>query len=144
MKFLKSLKNPKKLALYLISLTAIIHLILSSIQIKAISALTDQICGLVMFMFILIGFVCLFNALRLKEVTIKKLLFCSFFIILDIAFGVWLLYIYFYSVNNQPGIELDKVIPGIVLSICVIVFYLTGLILTTVSYFKERKVIKGK
>lgn len=144
MKFLKSLKNPKKLALYLISLTAIIHLILSSVQIKAISALTDQICGLVMFMFILIGFVCLFNALRLKEVTIKKLLFCSFFIILDIAFGGWLLYIYFYSVNNQPGIELDKVIPGIILSICVIVFYFTGLILTTVSYFKERKAIKGK
>ena len=80
MKFLKSLKSPKTLAMYIISFTAVLHLILSGVQIRAISALTDQICGIVMFMFVLIGFVCLFNAIRLKEITFRKILFCMLFL----------------------------------------------------------------
>ena len=139
MKLLASLKKPKTLAMYLISFSALVHLILSSIQIKAISSLTDQICGLVMFIFILFGFVCLFNAIRLKEITVKKLLFCLFFLLVVIGFGSWLLYIYFYSLANQPGVEVGNVVPGIILSIGAMTLYLIGLILTVVAYFVEKK-----
>ena len=57
--FKEGLKHDqKRIAKYVICFAAILHLLLSNTQIQAINKLSNEICGIYMFMFVLIGFAC--------------------------------------------------------------------------------------
>lgn len=128
------LHDQKKIAKYLICFSAVVHLLLSSIQIEAINKLTNQICGITMFLFVLLGFVCLFNAIRLKEPKGRKIIFSIIMLVLVIGTGVYLLTIYFDALMHQKDIMAGPVISGVILSIVVIALYLFGLVETIVAY----------
>lgn len=138
------LHNQIIVAKYFICISAVLNLVLSSIQIQAISKLSNQICGIVMFMFVLIGFVCLFNAIRLKEPKGGKVLFSILMLGLVIATGGYLMSIYFDALMHQKDIIASPVISAIILSIIVIAFYLFGLVETIIAYVCYRKKLKNK
>ncbi len=128
------LHDQKKIAKYLICFSAVMHLLLSSVQIEAISKLTNQICGITMFLFVLFGFVCLFNAIRLKEPRGRKIVFSIIMLVLVIGTGVYLLTIYFDALMHQKDIMASPVISAVILSVVVLALYLFGLVETIVAY----------
>ncbi len=135
----KTLTSPKLLAKYIISFTAVFHLIISNLQISSISSLTDQICGFAMFFFILLGFACLFNAIRMQDITLKSFLISVFFLLLTMGFGIWLLSIYFIAIDSQANLNVNNVIPGITVSFIVLALYFISLILLIISFIQEKK-----
>ncbi len=134
--------DQKRIAKYIISFTAVLHLILSNIQIQAINKLTNEICGIYMFMFVLIGFICLFNAIRLKTPTGKKIIFSIIMLVAVMGVGGMLLSIYVDALLHQNNVMVAPVIKGIILSILVIALYLFGLVETIIAYAFYRKNIK--
>lgn len=133
------LKNPKSMFKLFVCFTAVLHLVLSHLQIASISVLTNQICGFVMFFFILLGFVCLFNAIRTKEITLKRFIITTLMTGLTLGFGIWLLSIYFSSINTQLNLDVAKVMSGIVLSIIVLALYFVGYVFYIIAYIFELK-----
>lgn len=143
------LHDQKKIAKYIICLSAILHLILSSYQIQAINKLSNELCGIAMFLFILFGFVCLFNAIRLKEPKGKNLIFSILMLVLTIGTGGYLLSIYFDSLAHQKNLVEDAAMAaavkqGVTLSIVVLALYLIGLVETIVACIYYHKTLKKK
>lgn len=138
----KVIKSPKLMSKYIIVFTAVLHLLISHLQIQSISLLNDQICGFVMFFFILFGFACLFNAIRMVKVTLKKLIFSLVMLLITLGFGGWLLYIYFSSLQSQMNLAISDILPGIIVSLLIIVLYLWGIIELIIAYFMERNTIE--
>lgn len=149
-KLLKIITSPKELSKYLICFTAVMHLIISHLQISSISALTDQICGFAMFFFILLGFACLFNALRSKVLTTKSFILSLVMLLATIGFGAWLLSIYFNAFSTQNNLKLSQdnligdlmkspILPGITVSCLVILLYVVGIILLIIGFIFEKK-----
>lgn len=141
--FKEGLKHDqKRIAKYVICFAAILHLLLSNTQIQAINKLSNEICGIYMFMFVLIGFACLFNAIRLKEPSRKKIVFPMIMLILVMVFGGLLVYVYIDALMHQRNLLKSFVINGMILSIVIIALYLFGLVETIiahVSYLKSQK-----
>ncbi len=136
--FLKKLvldvkNNPAKTATRVVVFTAIIHLILSNIQIKTLTVLENEISGFVMFMFVLVGLACLFNAVRFKDLTIRKIILTIVMLLAVIGIGSYLVYIYVYSIGHQNLLKASEVMPGIILSSVMLALYLFGLIETIIA-----------
>ena len=137
--FWKNLKNKTVLsfAKYVIVLTALLHLVLSSIHIEALFQLETQLCGLWMFFFILLGLGCLFNAIRNTKGKISTTIFSILMLLLTCAAGVVLMTYYFKGMAEQPNIQTGSIIKAIVLSIVMIVFYAVGGVLTVIGMIKN-------
>lgn len=125
--------NPAKTATRIVVFTAIIHLILSNIQIKTLTVLENEISGFVMFMFILIGLACLFNAIRFKDLTIRKIILTIVMLLAVIGVGSYLVYIYVYAIGHQNLLKSSEVMPGIILSSVMLGLYLFGLVETIIA-----------
>lgn len=140
----KNLKSRTSLdyAKYLISLTALLHLILSSIHIKALYQLETELCGLWMFLFILTGLICLFNAIRNKKGLVSTTIFSVVMIGVTCACGIVLLNYYLTGIREQSKIEAGVVQSGVVLAIAMMVCYITGAVLTVMGMFKNYKINK--
>lgn len=109
-KFLSALKqifvsNPLSSAKIFIPLTALLTLILSDTQIKTIVVLNNELCSFVLFMFVLLGLACIFNALRVKPGFSKYGLFSIFLLLATIALGIILLVVYYDALKNQPAMD---------------------------------------
>ncbi|MCM1130877.1 MAG: hypothetical protein NC310_03945 [Roseburia sp.] len=138
------LHDQLKIAKYVICTSAVLHLLLSSIQIQAISLLTDQICGVVMFLFVLLGFVCLFNAIRMKQALGKKIIFSILMLLLVMASGVSLVITYFDAFAHQKDLIQAPIIQALILSFIVLTLYLIGLVETIIAYVSYRLHLKSK
>lgn len=138
-KVVEFIKNPKSMFKFFVCLSALLHLILSHLQISSISALTDQICGFSMFFFVLLGFVCLFNAIRTKTIKITNLILTTILIAITIGFGAWLLSIYFSAIKNQNNLNVNNIISGITLSFIVIGLYVIGYIEFIIGFIFEKQ-----
>lgn len=132
-------KDQKRIAKYIICFTAVLHLIFSNIQIQAINKLTNEICGIYMFLFVLLGFVCLFNAIRLKKIEGKKIVFSIIMLLAVIGVGGMLVSIYLDALLHQNNVMVTPVVMGLVLSIIVIALYLFGLVETIIAYASYKK-----
>lgn len=131
--------NPAKTATRIVVFTSIIHLILSNIQIKTLTVLENEISGFVMFMFILIGLACLFNAVRFKDLTIRKIILTIVMLLVVIGVGSYLVYIYVYSIGHQNLLKASEVMPGIILSSVILGLYIFGLIETIIAVIVAAK-----
>ncbi len=67
----------------IIAISSIMHLFFSNIHIRALLKLTDEICGFIVFMFVLSGLLLLFESTRIvgtsKNKTLVHILLFSFF-----------------------------------------------------------------
>lgn len=99
----------RKAATALVAVAAIIHLIFNYVHTNALLLLADEICGFLMFMFVLMGLVALFQATRLKDgEPLGKYVGAAVCLITDF-FGYKLVEIYRYAIQNQPALDVVTV-----------------------------------
>ena len=107
----------RKIAAALIAVCAIVHLIFHSVHTRALLLLEDEICGFLMFMFVLMGLVTLFETTRVKDGDrVGKCVTAAFCAITDF-FGYKLLEIYRYALGNQRGLDAGPVRAALWLSV---------------------------
>jgi hypothetical protein len=131
--------DQKRISKYIICFTAILHLIFSNIQIQAINKLTNEICGIYMFMFVLLGFVCLFNAIRLKTPSGRKIIFSILMLLAVIGVGGLLISVYLDALMHQNNVMVTPVVMGLVFSIIIIALYLFGLVEIIIAFATYKK-----
>ena len=134
--------NPIKLSNLFVAIAGVVHLIVSSIQISTINMLSNQECGIVLFMFILVGLAAVFNATRFKEAKGGRVIFVVAILSIVIGFGIWLLAIYFNAYFNQTNANQEQIIKGVILSIIMISFYAIGIVGAIWAYFKRKIALK--
>ena len=134
--------NPIKLSNLFVAIAGILHLIISTIQINTINTLSNQECGVVLFMFILVGLAAVFNATRFKEAKGGRVIFVLAVLSIVIGFGIWLLAIYFNAYFNQANANQAQIIKGVILSIIMVAFYVIGMVGAIWAYFKRKIALK--
>ncbi len=128
-----------KISKYILMITPLIHLVLCTAHIDALTKLSSQLSGFAMFMFILTGLLCLFNATRVSDVTIKDLIKSTIFILINISFGIWLIIFYTEgSVTNNSSDQVTVTL-AMVLSIAIICAEIVGLVFLFLSRFLPTK-----
>lgn len=92
----------------LIGATAIIHMIFTYIHTNALLLLVNEICGFIMFLFVLAGLVALFEATQIKKEvrreTVMMKVITALISFLTTFLGKLLLDIYRDAIANQPGL----------------------------------------
>ena len=119
-----------KVAKLLVSAVALIHLIVSPIHVSGLLLLENLISGFIMFLFILLGLLALFNALRTKEGQIGSMIAEIAILAVVIAVGIVLSFIYADAIQNQATLsDVPTVQKALILSIGVCSLYALGAIL---------------
>lgn len=121
----------------LIACAAIGHLIFTSIHVKALLLLENEICGFIMFLFVLFGLVCLFESTRIQGVRSKETLATGLVCFLTSGFGVYLVSIYRYAIANQKSLEPALVNKAVTFSMILIVAYVIAGVLMLIDYVKR-------
>lgn len=129
-----------KIHKFIIAITAVLNLGLTSVHIDALGSTDVPISGFFMFMFILIGMLCLFNVTRIEKNKISSIIISSVAIVITMSFGITLVALYFkgVSLGLERGIDLTSIYMGIGVSIVILVAYLTGLVFMALSMFKKK------
>ena len=141
---IKSLfKKPIKLSNFFVVIAGIVHLIISTIQINTINTLSNQECGVVLFMFILVGLAAVFNATRFKEAKGPRVIFVVAVLAVVIGFGVWLLAIYFNAYTNQANANKGQIMKGVIVSILMLACYFVGVVGALWAYIKRKKALSA-
>lgn len=147
--FLQSIKEKSKritvfgVSKALIIVTALAHLVLSKIQIEALMKLVSELCGLWMFFFVLLGLVCLFNAIRNKHGKVSITIFSVVMLLLTCVCGGILISYYLDAIKNQNKLETAPVYKAVALSIVVMVVYAFGIVGTVFGMIKNYKINKS-
>lgn len=123
----------RKIAAALIAVCAIVHLIAQPVHTSALLLLEDEICGFLMFMFVLMGLVTLFEATRVKDGDrLSKCIGAAFCAITDF-FGYKLTEIYLYALRNQRGLDAGPVWNAFWLSVGVMAVFALAAVLLLVD-----------
>lgn len=133
-------KNTEKIeivtaAKVIIAVTAIMHLVLTSIHVDALLLLENEICGFIMFLFVLFGLVTLFETSRIKEEGPEKLL-TILFSLLTSAMGIYLITIYREAIRIQASLEVATVRKAIIFSLVIIGAYVISAFLLGADMLK--------
>jgi len=121
----------------MIGIVAIVHLIFTSIHVRALLLLENEICGFLMFLFVLFGLVALFESTRMKEDHLKEWILTAVICFLTAAFGGGLVRIYQAAIANQRSLEPALVIRAVRFSGVMIALYVVSGILLLID-FKKR------
>lgn len=122
------------IAKLLIAAAAVIHMIFTYVHTNALLLLVDEICGFIMFLFVLAGLVTLFEATQIKkeirrETVMMRVITALLCFITDVL-GKLLLDIYRDAIANQPGLVTANVEKACNFSVALmIVFAISGVIL---------------
>ena len=127
----------------LIAITAITHLVCTSIHVDALLLLENEICGFVMFLFVLFGLVALFETSRIKEEGPEKI-FKILFNLLTSAMGIYLVAIYQEAIRIQASLEIATVRKAIIFSEIIIGAYMLSSVLLGVGIMKESRRAKNR
>lgn len=92
------------IARFAVMIAAISHLVLTPIHVSALLKLENQICGFVMFMFVLMGLAGLFEASRLKRPTASSLALAFVILLVVVGLGLYLASIYQHALANQRSL----------------------------------------
>lgn len=122
-----------KIATIITFATAILHLALTQTQVSALLLLTNEICGIYMFAFVLLGLVCLFNTMRTKSTNSQPFYTSIVLFVATITFGVLLTKIYFDAIATQPNLNIEIVYQAIYLSFAVMFCYFASGVLFVVA-----------
>ena len=141
------MKNKKKqendslmiVARALIAVVAIGHLIFTSIHVKALLLLENEICGFVMFLFVLFGLVALFESTRIKKDHLKEWVITAVICFVTAGFGGYLVSIYRYAIANQRSLEPAKVVKAVGFSGVIMAVYVVAGVLLLVDFAKRMK-----
>lgn len=117
------------IAKIMIMVTSIGHLIFTSIHVKALLLLENEICGFAMFLFVLFGLMAMFETTRIRDRVLEKII-TSMICFLTAGFGFYLTSIYRYALLNQRALEAANVSRAAIFSSVIIgIYVIAGIIL---------------
>ena len=108
------IKKPLRFFKYMVPFVALLALIRSDVQISTILCLTHELCSIGLFLFILVGLACVFNALRVKKAKSKYGIFTLMTTFVVVGLCGYLIYVYNYSLINQVPIDAARVNKGLI------------------------------
>ena len=124
------------LAKAFVVISAIANLILSPTYVSGLLKLENEICGFVMFLFILFGLVALFQATRYKGDLSLSLILNLVSLILVIALGLYLSSIFSDALKNQRALKKpEDVVKAIRLGYAICIGYGTAFLLLVAQAF---------
>lgn len=106
-----------------IILVSMIHLIFASIHVKALLLLENETCGFIMFLFVLMGLVAMFEVLRIRADRITEKLFTVVVCVAASGLGVYLISIYRYAIANQRALAVGNVDRAVLFSVAIVAAY---------------------
>ncbi len=118
---------------------ALAQLCLSVLHNNGLVLLENQISGFVMFMFVLLSLVCLFNVTRIKDTTIKGMLSTLIFDAITIGFGIWLSILYIGGLSNS-NYSTTPVLISLILTVGVLASIVASLVFLMLSKFAPEEV----
>lgn len=119
---------------------ACISLALSLNYIRAIKQVTNSITAPLMFAFVLLGIVSIFNVTRMHQAYSKKFYFTSAMLLLTIACGLGMSVLCLTGI--QSGVKIDLIYTGVITSFVVIAGYIFALALIIIARIREIKAAK--
>lgn len=125
------------IAKVIIAVVAIVHLIFANIHVKAMLLLENEICGFVMFLFVLFGLIALFESTRIKKDYLKEWLITAVITFITVGFGGYLISIYQYAIANQKSLETRLVSKAVVFSAILIAVYIVAGMLLLIDFVKR-------
>lgn len=100
----------------LVAAAAIVHLIFTYVHTNALLLLEDQICGFIMFLFVLLGLVTLFEATQIHGERIREEVLTALLCMGTIALGMQLVGIYQQAIQIQSSLDVAVVQKAILFS----------------------------
>lgn len=118
---------------------AIVHLIFGYIHNSALLLLEDQICGFVMFLFVLLGLTALFEVTQIKTELRKEKFLSALLCFATIIMGAVLVGIYKEGIAIQATIDVAVVNKAILFSYGMMTAFAVGGVMLLVDGFRTEK-----
>lgn len=122
----------------MIAVSAIGHLIFASIHVDALLLLENEICGFVMFLFVLLGLVALFESTRIKDGQLSGQIFTIIVCLAAAAAGGELISIYRHAIANQRALETPLVSKAVLFSGVLAGVYVISAVLLLAGLLRQR------
>jgi len=122
----------------LIGIAAISHLIFTYVQTKALLLLEDEICGFIMFAFVLLGLVALFEATQIKPDKRFPMLVTALFALMASGAGVLLIRIYRQAIASQQQLNVDTVNLAVGFSMALVISFAVAAVLLVIDFARRR------
>lgn len=123
----------------LIIITAIGHLIFTNIHVRALLLLENEICGFIMFLFVLFGLVTMFEATRIKDNGVLEQAIAAVFCLITSGFGAYLVHIYHSAIVGQRSLEGIQVHKAVVFSSIIIGAYVISAVLLALGCIRREQ-----
>ncbi len=122
----------------LIGIAAISHLIFTAVQTKALLLLENEICGFIMFVFVLFGLVALFEATQIKPNKRFPMLITALFALMASGTGILLIRIYRQAIANQQQLNVDTVNLAAGFSTALVITFTAAAVLLVIDFVRRR------
>ena len=117
-------KQLTNIAKAIIIVFAMGHLIFTNVHVSALLLLENEICGFVMFLFVLAGLVALFETTRIRPKEKRERIFTIVISFAAAALGSYLVSIYQYAISFQRALDVAIVTKAMMFSIVIIAAYI--------------------
>ncbi len=122
----------------IIIISSLVHLVFTNIHVKALLLLEHEMCGFIMFLFVLIGLVALFEATRIKKSEIAERIFTALICFVTAGSGSYLVMIYRNAISVQRSLDVSVVNRAVIFSGAIILAYVISGILLIADLIKNR------
>ncbi len=126
-----------KIAKGLIAVSSLAHLVFANIHVKALLLLENEICGFIMFLFVLFGLVTLFEMTRIKKSRLSGQALTAAFCFVTIGFGLGLTSIYRQAIAGQRALETASVSKAVGFSFILMAAYACAGVLLVLELAKH-------
>lgn len=129
------MKNLLSIHKYIIGAVGIAHLALTPLHINGLIITDEQICGFYMFMFVLVGLACVFNATRIEsDLKWKDMILSTICLVVTMVFGILLSITYMNGIiDGKVDRDVTNIIIAFAFSCVVLAADMAGLVLLWVS-----------
>lgn len=121
----------------IIIISSLVHLIFTNIHVKALLLLEHEMCGFVMFLFVLMGLVALFETTRIKKREVAERIFTALICFVTAGIGFYLVTIYRNAISVQHSLNVSVVNHGVLFSMAILLAYVISGILIIADLIKN-------
>ena len=121
----------------IIMISSLVHLIFTNIHVKALLLLEHEMCGFVMFLFVLMGLVALFETTRIKKREVTERIFTALICFVTAGIGFYLVTIYRNAISVQRALNVIVVNHAVLFSMAILLAYIISGILIIVDLIKN-------
>ncbi|WP_313185720.1 hypothetical protein [Lacrimispora sp.] len=122
----------------MIIISSVAHLIFTNIHVKALLLLEHEMCGFIMFLFVLMGLVALFETTRIKKKEAAERIFTALICFVTAGLGLYLVMIYRDAISVQRSLDVGVVYRAVVFSMAIILAYVISGLLLIADLIKNR------